>query len=64
MLKIVHGTYTDKEKEGEPLNKESLQPFAILPRLKGLKSKEQQCTISPSTLHGWKVKYFQELAKK
>ena len=30
----------------------------------GQKLDDQQCTVSASTLHGWKVKYFQELTKK
>ena len=41
---------------------ESLQPFTTLPRSRG-KSKDWQCTISATTLHGWKVSYVQELAK-
>ena len=64
MLKAVcraYQVFTDKEKVELTRAAEHGITLTIcyFTKIKEAKSKNQQCTISASTLHGWKVKYFQ-----
>ena len=69
-LKTVRGTYqifTDKEKvelARRAAEQGITSTIRYFTKIEGTKGKDQRRTISPSTLHGWKIKYLQELAKR